>query len=92
MRNVLILVAVLAAAFFCWEGRLQIRTTLQRGWESVGKLIRQVKHNADGPHVGETGGSGTESGMMIGTGDGGPIFTARGGINQAFQLHCIDRD
>jgi hypothetical protein len=66
MRNVLILVAVLAAAFFCWEGRLQIRTTLQRGWESAGKLIRQVDHNAAGPHMGETGGIGAESGMMVG--------------------------
>ena len=66
MRNMLILAAILAAAFFCWEGRSQIRTALQRGWEGVGNLIHQVKHNADGSHSGETGRSETESGMMVG--------------------------
>ncbi len=66
MRNMLILAAILAAVFFCWEGRSQIRTAFQRGWEGVGNLIHQVKHNADGSHSGETGRSETESGMMVG--------------------------
>ena len=64
MRNVLILVAVLVAAFFCWEGRSQICTVLENGWEGALNLIHQAKYNVAGTHLGETGGIGTESGMM----------------------------